>query len=193
MISRIYCSIVLTLWECTCETGVWSTCGNMPILLANVRSGNIAGHVNKTIKGLLCHRIPSFFVLRKPLSIPCELFVFIVHLITPYRCMASKQYKRCVPPCPHFLFSPSSTALPSNDVELVSQDYVHTMAVWQAYHTDLLKDLDQGKGLDLEGVKELQQATDLAPCTLSKLFKASAIPWLQWSWQRGICGSTLQK
>lgn len=36
------------------------------------------------------------------------------------------------------------------------------MAVLQAYRPDLLKDLDQGKGLSPEVVAELRMATDLA-------------------------------
>lgn len=38
---------------------------------------------------------------------------------------------------------------------------LHTMAVLQAYQADLLKDLDQGMGLDREAVQELRRATDL--------------------------------
>lgn len=57
----------------------------------------------------------------------------------------------------------------SNDIEASWQsicsgrtDALHTMAVLQAYRPDLLKDLDQGKGLSPEVVAELRMATDLA-------------------------------
>lgn len=56
----------------------------------------------------------------------------------------------------------------SNDIEASWQsicsgrtDVLHTMAVLQAYRADLLKDLDQGKGLS-PVVSELHMATDLA-------------------------------
>ncbi|KAI2657131.1 Oncostatin-M [Labeo rohita] len=39
---------------------------------------------------------------------------------------------------------------------------LHTMAVLQAYHTDLLKDLDKGQGLSPDKVSELRRTTDLA-------------------------------
>lgn len=39
---------------------------------------------------------------------------------------------------------------------------LHTMAVLQVYQADLLKDLDDGKGLSPEAVTELPRATDLA-------------------------------
>lgn len=39
---------------------------------------------------------------------------------------------------------------------------LHTMAVLQVYQADLLKDMDEGKGLKPEDVKELCRATDLA-------------------------------
>lgn len=43
-----------------------------------------------------------------------------------------------------------------------ARNALHTMAELQAYHTDLLKDLDQGQGLSPEAVAELYYATDLA-------------------------------
>lgn len=39
---------------------------------------------------------------------------------------------------------------------------LHTMAVLEAYQADLLKDLDQQKGLSPEAVAELRRTTDLA-------------------------------
>ncbi len=39
---------------------------------------------------------------------------------------------------------------------------LHTMAVLQAYQTDLLKDLDKGQGLSPDEVAELRRTTDLA-------------------------------
>ncbi len=39
---------------------------------------------------------------------------------------------------------------------------VHTMAILQAYQADVLKEMDEGTGLNPEAVKELRRATDLA-------------------------------
>ncbi len=39
---------------------------------------------------------------------------------------------------------------------------LHTMAILQAYHADVLKEMDEGTGLTPEAVKELCRATDLA-------------------------------
>ncbi len=39
---------------------------------------------------------------------------------------------------------------------------LHTMAILQAYHADVLKEMDEGTGLTPEAVKELRRATDLA-------------------------------
>ncbi len=39
---------------------------------------------------------------------------------------------------------------------------LHTMAILQAYHADILKEMDEGTGLTPEAVKELRRATDLA-------------------------------
>ncbi len=39
---------------------------------------------------------------------------------------------------------------------------LHTMAILQAYQADVLKEMDEGTGLNPEAVKELRRATDLA-------------------------------
>ncbi len=39
---------------------------------------------------------------------------------------------------------------------------IHTMAILQAYQVDVLKEMDEGTGLNPEAVKDLQRATDLA-------------------------------
>ncbi len=39
---------------------------------------------------------------------------------------------------------------------------LHTMAIFQAYQADVLKEMDEGTGLTPEAVKELRRATDLA-------------------------------
>ncbi len=43
---------------------------------------------------------------------------------------------------------------------------LHTMAVLQAYQTDLPKDLDDGQGLSPDEVAELRRTTDLQICSL---------------------------
>ncbi len=39
---------------------------------------------------------------------------------------------------------------------------LHTMAILQAYQTEVLKEMDEGDGVTPEAVKELRRATDLA-------------------------------
>ncbi len=39
---------------------------------------------------------------------------------------------------------------------------LHTMAIFQAYQADVLKEMDEGTGLTPEAMKELRRATDLA-------------------------------
>ncbi len=39
---------------------------------------------------------------------------------------------------------------------------LYTMAILQAYQADVLKEMDEGDGLNTEAVKELRKATDLA-------------------------------
>ncbi len=39
---------------------------------------------------------------------------------------------------------------------------LHTMAIFQVYQADVLKEMDEGTGLTPEAVKELRRATDLA-------------------------------
>lgn len=59
--------------------------------------------------------------------------------------------------------SPSSVNLPkANGVAGHAGASLHTMVVLQAYQADLLNDLDYGKGLAPEVVKELRRATDVA-------------------------------
>ncbi len=72
---------------------------------------------------------------------------------------------------------------------------LHAMALSQAYQCDLLKDLDESKGVDLDTNQELCQATDLS--LLSHRFVPlrsrpgpSAILCQPWWPQRCICGWT---
>lgn len=39
---------------------------------------------------------------------------------------------------------------------------LHTMAILQAYQADLLKDLDEGEGVNPDTIRELRRATDLS-------------------------------
>ncbi len=49
---------------------------------------------------------------------------------------------------------------------------LHTMAIFQAYQVEVLKEMDEGDGVTPEAVKELRRATDLALCATKHTARA---------------------
>ncbi len=50
---------------------------------------------------------------------------------------------------------------------------LHTMAVLQAYQADLLKDLDEGEGFNVEDICELRKTADLSLCATKETARAT--------------------
>ncbi len=70
---------------------------------------------------------------------------------------------------------------------------LHTMAILQAYQSDVLKEMDEGAGLTPEAVKELRRATDLALRATKHMHVPWGVLWLARWPQSAICGLTSQR
>ncbi len=70
---------------------------------------------------------------------------------------------------------------------------IHTMAILQAYQAEVLKETDEGDGVTPEAVKELRRATDLPFVLLSIQRGRFGAVWQVWWWLSATCAWTWQR